>query len=123
MTGETITTERAGERAVTLMADGYEILRPVKGTSKAMGTDALMGKPATDATMHPPFRMTREVFNAYRANGWIQKLKPYKTKGWQAWRITEAGRHESMRRPRPTRDEIQAARMATLPTRPRERTP
>ena len=97
-------------RAVTLMAGGYEILRPVKGRSVAMGTDALMGKRMTGEQMHPPFRLTREVFNAYRANGWIKKLR--QTKGWQLWVITEAGRQEARRRPEPNAAERRAAKAA-----------
>lgn len=121
-------TERAVTRArrrvmrgVTLLASGYEILRPVRGRGPAMGTDALMGKPATGAQMHPPYRLTREVFNAYRAQGWIRKLAPYRTKGWQAWGITAAGREEARIRPEPTPDEIRAARTAgRLATPPEE---
>ena len=103
----------APPRGITLMANGYEILRPVKGTSPAWGTHALMGKPATSGRMHPPLWLTREVFNAYRANGWIQKLKPYRTKGWQVWGITGAGRQESLRQPKPSPQEIRAARAAS----------
>lgn len=104
---------RGVPRGITLMADGYEILRPVKGMSIALGTDALMGKPALTGQMFPGYRLTREVFNAYRAAGWIQKIKPYVAKGWQAWGITAAGREEARMRPKPSAAEIRAARTAS----------
>jgi hypothetical protein len=107
------------QRAVALLTDGYEILRPVKGTSPALGTDSLMGKPATDGQMHRPFLMRREVFMAYRANGWVQKLKPYVAKGWQAWGITDAGREEARLRPKPTREDVTAALKAHRRVGPR----
>lgn len=103
------------QRAVTLMATGYEILRPRSGTSPAFGTDALLGKPATAGTaagMHPPYRLTREVFGRYRAEAFIAR-KPYQGRSaWEVWLITDQGRAEAKARPNPSRDEIRAARAA-----------
>ena len=87
------------KRAVTLMADGYEILRHVSGHSRGLGLDAIMGKPMTNGKMHRPYLMSREVFLAYRAHDWICRLKPYRRHGWQVWVITKAGREEAVRQP------------------------
>lgn len=98
-------------RAITLLADGYEILRHTSGKI-GIGQPgvALLGKPMTGGRTHRPWALTREVFYAYRDRGWIAKGRPYVRRGWQVWLITDAGREEARRRPHPTQAEVRAAR-------------
>ena len=57
-------------RAVTLMASGYEILRPVSGGPFYGGGpgEGLRGKPITGGQMQPLWLVSREVFDELLSN-------------------------------------------------------
>lgn len=84
------TAEARRAKALRMLADGYELLRHVKGGHLPVpGAEAIMGHPG------PPYVggyfISRATFDAWRERGYIERAAPYMTKGWQLWRITPPG--------------------------------
>lgn len=94
--GEVLFSPARALYVLLMLVAGYEILRYTKGAKLPAGFDAILGRPG------PPYSrgalLTRETFNYWRERRYISKVAPYVTRGWQVWRITEAGRAAARRR-------------------------